>query len=47
MNGICTLPGNEPGAGEWCKEYCQIYGTGRCRYDPDIGRCVVTQEEEE
>lgn len=38
---ICTLPGGESGAGEWCREYCMLYGTGRCRYDPDIKRMLV------
>ena len=38
---ICTLPGGESGAGEWCKEYCMFYGSGRCHYDPDFKRMVI------
>lgn len=38
---ICTLPGGESGAGEWCREYCMLYGSGRCHYDPDFKRMVI------
>ena len=38
---ICTLPGGESGAGEWCREYCMLYGSGRCRYDKDTGRMLI------
>ena len=37
----CVLPGGESGAGEWCKEYCPNYGTGRCRWDAATRRMVV------
>lgn len=32
----CVLHG-----GEWCKEYCPNYGTGRCKWDATTGRMVV------
>ena len=38
---ICTLPGGASGAGEWCREYCMFYGTGRCHYDKDTGRMLI------
>ena len=37
----CTAPGSEPGAGEWCREYCPDYGTGKCRYDPKTRKMMV------
>lgn len=41
---ICTLPGGESGAGEWCKEYCMFYGSGRCHYDKDTKRMLIRGE---
>ena len=37
----CPLPGGASGAGEWCREYCMFYGTGRCHYDKDTGRMLI------
>lgn len=31
---------------EYCRTYCPIYGTGRCRYDPDTKKMMVRDEEE-
>ena len=44
---ICTLPGGESGAGEWCKEYCPNYGTGRCRWDPYSHKMIVMLPEKQ
>lgn len=32
--------------GEYCRTYCLLYGTGRCRYDPDTKKMMVRDEEE-
>ena len=40
----CHAPGADPGAGEWCREYCTIYGTGRCHYDNKTGKMMVIDE---
>lgn len=39
---FCTAPGGGSGGGEWCREYCMNYGTGRCKWDPSTGRMIVT-----
>ena len=44
---ICNRPGSEPGAGEWCREYCPNYGSGRCRWDPYARRMIVTLPEKQ
>lgn len=44
---ICRLPGNDYTDSEWCREYCLLYGTGKCRYDPEIRKCVVEDDEGE
>lgn len=41
---ICKLPGGASGAGEWCREFCMNYGTGKCHYDPKYKRMLVLQE---
>ena len=38
---ICKLPGGESGGGEWCREYCLNYGTGKCHYDHKTGKMLV------
>lgn len=35
----CIVPGHE--YSEYCREYCNRYGTGTCVYDPDTGRMMV------
>lgn len=30
---------------EYCREFCPIYGTGRCRYDPETKKMMVKEEE--
>lgn len=42
----CKLPGATAGSGEWCKEYCTVYGTGRCRYDERTKKMMVMTEDE-
>ena len=32
--------------GEYCRTNCTLYGTGRCRYDPDTGKMMVKDEGE-
>lgn len=41
----CELPGGAGDGGEWCREYCLLYGQGRCRWDADKHRCMVRVEE--
>lgn len=30
---------------EYCREYCELYGKGKCRYDPDTKKMMVRDEE--
>ena len=30
--------------GEWCRNYCPLYGTGKCRYDATIGKMMVKDD---
>ena len=39
---VCKFPGGSSGAGEWCKEYCPFYGSGRCKWDPETGHMIIT-----
>lgn len=32
--------------GEWCRNYCPDYGTGRCYYDPVTRKMMVKDEGE-
>ena len=32
--------------GEWCRTYCPLYGTRKCRYDPITKKMMVKDEEE-
>ena len=38
----CNAPGGSSGAGEWCKEYCLFYGSGRCKWDPETEHMIIT-----
>lgn len=31
---------------EYCRTYCLLSGTGRCRYDPKTHKMMVKDEEE-
>lgn len=36
----CTAPGALYD-GEWCREYCLDYGTGKCHYDRETRRMLI------